>query len=292
MAVGYAFAPQVDPKFTSTEQSAWSQLQTTLGQYGFVGADLTALVNWTKAELIAGKGTDQISLDLMQTPQFAKRFPAIVQRQKLGLPPVSPAEYLSLETSYEQLERAAGIPPGWASYDALIANDVSPSEYSSRINQGYLAVAMAPPEVTRAFTDYYGVTPGHLAAYFLDPTKAEPLLLQRATAAQAGGASAVSGFGEISSAGALRLAQMGVNYSQAQQGFQKLASQSQLYRGLPGQVEQPLTEEQLLEAQFGSNAPAQMTLARQAAYEAGTTNQGGAIGTTSTGATGLGTLQR
>ena len=62
MAVGYAFAPQVDPRFTSTEQSAWAQLQTTLGQYGFVGADLTALVNWTKAELIAGKGTDQISL--------------------------------------------------------------------------------------------------------------------------------------------------------------------------------------------------------------------------------------
>ena len=32
--------------------------------------------------------------------------------------------------------------------------------------------------------------------------------------------------------------------------------------------------------------------AQMAAYEAGTTNQGGAIGTTSTGATGLGTLQR
>jgi hypothetical protein len=289
---GYAFPAVTEPPFTSTEQSAWAQITQTLRQYGFAGGDLTALVNFAKQELINGKGSDQISLDLAQTPQFAKRFPAIIQRQKAGLPPVSPAEYVSLETSYEQLERAAGIPPDFASYDALIANDVAPTEYADRINQGYLAVAQAPQEVRDAMQVYYGVTPGQLAAYFLDPKKMEPQLLQQAAAAQVGGASAQSGFGLVSAGEAQRLAQMGINFSQAQQGFAKLAAESELYRGLPGQAEVPLTSEQLQMAQFGSDAETQKILARQAQYETGTTNVGTSVATTQAGATGLGPVQR
>ena len=289
---GVAFPAVTDPKFTSTMQSAWAQITATLGQYGFTGSDLTALVNFVKQELINGKGSDQISLDLYKTPQFAKRFPAIIARQKQGLPPISPAEYLGLERAYGQLERTAGIPPRWASHDALIANDVSPTEYGERINQGYLAVAMAPQEVRDAFHTYYGVTPGQLAAYFLDPKKAEPLLLQQATAAQIGGASAESGFGLVTSAEAQRLAQMGINFSQAQQGFAKLASESELYRGLPGQYEVHLTHPQLEAAQFGSDAETQRILARQAEYETGTTNVGTNVATTQAGATGIGAVQR
>ena len=290
MAVAFPTVP--DPKFTSSEQSAWAQLTQTLQAYGFAGADLSALVAWAKGELVHGKSTDQISLDLYQTPQFARRFPAIIQRMKAGLPPVSPAEYVGLEASYEQLERAAGIPPNFASYDALIANDVSPTEYGDRINQGYLAVAQAPKEVRDAFATYYGVGAGQLAAYFLDPKKAEPMLLQQANAAQIGGASAQSGFGLVSSPEATKLAQMGINFSQAQQGFAKLASESELYRGLPGQAQVPLTRPQLEMAQFGSDAETQKILQRQAAYETGTTNVGTNVATTQEGATGLGAVQR
>jgi hypothetical protein len=287
-----AFPTIAAKPFTSTEQSAWAQLQQTLAAYGFAGADLVALTAWAKGELIAGKDTNQLALDLQRTPQFAKRFPAIIARQNAGLPPVSPAEYLSLESSYAQLEQAAGLPRNFASYDALITNDVSPTEYADRLNQGYLAVAQADPEVVKAFQDYYGVSKGQLAAWFLDPKKTEPMLLQQAAAAQVGGASAGSGFGEVSSAEATRLAQQGVNFSQAQQGFQKLASESQLYRGLPGQAEPSLTDTQLLNAQFGSDAATQQELARRAAYETGTTNTGTQVAGTAAGATGLGTVQR
>ena len=290
--VASAFPTQRAPAFTSTEQSAWAQLQQTLGAYGFSGADLVALTNWAKTELIAGKDSNQIALDLQNTPQFVKRFPAIVARRNAGLPPVSPAEYLSLESSYAQLETAAGLPRNFASYDALIASDVSPTEYADRLNQGYLAVAQADPEVVKAFQDYYGVGKGQLAAWFLDPKKAEPMLLQQAAAAQVGGASAGSGFGEVSSADATRLAQMGVNFSQAQQGFQKLAGESQLYRGLPGQSEPPLSDTALLNAQFGSDAATQLELQRRAGYETGTTAQGGQVAGTAAGATGIGTVQR
>jgi hypothetical protein len=120
----------------------------------------------------------------------------------------------------------------------------------------------------------------------------EPVLLQQATAAQIGGASAQSGFGMVSSQEATRLAQMGVNFSQAQQGFQKLASESELYKGLPGQAETPLTSEQLSEAQFGGDVAAQRVLQRQAQYETGTTNVGTNVATTQAGATGAGTVQR
>jgi hypothetical protein len=290
--VGTAFPTVNQPAFTSAEQSAWAQITQTLQQYGFAGGDLDALVNFAKQELVNGKSSDQISLDLYQTPQFAARFPAIIQRQKAGLPPVSPAEYVSLEASYEQLERSAGIPPDFTSYDALIANDVSPTEYADRINQGYLAVAQAPQEVRDAFNTYYGVTPGQLAAYFLDPAKMEPQLLQQATAAQVGGASAQSGFGLVSSTEATNLARMGINFSQAQQGFAKLAMESELYQGLPGQAEVNLTHPQLEAAQFGSDAETQRVLARQAEYEKGTTNVGTNVATTQAGATGVGTVQR
>lgn len=285
--------PTVTPKpFTSSEQSAWAQLTQTLQNYGFTGNDLKNLVSWAKTELINGKDSNQISLDMQLTPEFNRRFPAIAERRKAGLPPISPADYVTAENNYEQAEQSVGLPPRMASWDALIANDVSVAEYTARINNGYLAVAQADPEVIKAFKDYYNVTPGQMAAYFLDPKKMEPVLLQQAAAAQIGGASATSGFGEINSADAMMLSKMGVNYSQAQQGFQKLATESQLYRGLPGQAEPSLSESELLQGQFGSNAEAQQTLARQAAYEAGTTRQGGGVGTTSTGATGLGALQR
>src|SRR5581483_6622899 len=155
--------------FTSAEQDAWAILLQTLQGYGFTGQDLTSLGNFVKQELINGTGSDQITLDLEQTPEFAKRFPAIVARRDQGLPAISPAEYVSLERSYSQLERAAGIPPNFTDqshYDQLIANDVSPSEYADRINKGYAVVAQGDPTVQQAFQDYYGITPGHLAAYF------------------------------------------------------------------------------------------------------------------------------
>jgi hypothetical protein len=286
---------------SSAQNNAWGILQQLLSSYGFTGADLTALVAWAKGQIVAGNSSDLVTLELQQTPQFARRFPAIIAREKAGLPPISPAEYLTLERTYSQLERSAGIPVNFADYDKLIAADVSPTEFSDRVNQGYLAVARADPTVVKAFQDFYGVNTAGLAAYFLDPTKAEPLLKQQAVAAQIGGASAQSGFGlpgsgpeGISSGQAMRLAQMGVAQPAAQQGFQKLGMERQLYEPLPGagQVGNTLTSDQLLNAQFGSDAQSQLQLQLQAEFEKGTTNQGVTVAQTSEGAVGAGVVQR
>jgi hypothetical protein len=288
-------AAPVLPAFTSDEADAWAQLQATLASYGFTGTDLSFLVDFARKELINGVGQTQILLDLEQTHQFEQRFPAITLRLQQGLPPISPAEYISLEASYEQLEQSAGLVPNMASYDELIAHDVSPTEYADRINQGYLAVQQSDPTVRQAFQDYYGVTPGQLVSYFLDPTKAEPVLVKQAVASQIGGAAAQSGFGEPTSSQAMRLAQMNVTFAQAQQGFQKLQEQRQLYEPLPGQGQSAadnLTSDQLLNATFGSDAASAQALTLAGEQQKAAFSGGGQTAETSSGITGLGALQR
>lgn len=277
---------------TSTQTDAWNQLQTLLASYGFTGQDLTDLTAWAKGQIVAGNSPTLVALNLQQTPQFQARFPAIGVLSKQGVA-ITPAQYISLEQTYAQLEQQAGLPPNFASFDELIANQVSPTEYADRLNKGYLAVATAPPETVKAMQDYYGVTQGELAAYFLDPTKAEPLLLQKAQAAQIGGASAVSGFGEVTGDQALRLAQMGVSYSQAQQGFQKLASEGQLTNPLPGQGSRyDFTTDRLLGAQFGSDGQTQLQLQIQAEQEKNAFAQGVGVTGTQQGLSGAGAVQR
>lgn len=294
-------SPAPSVTLTATQNNAWGILQSLLASYGFSGQDLVALTAWAKGQIISGNSADLITLNLQQTPQFAARFPAIIARQKAGLPPISPAEYLATERSYSQLERAAGIPVNFHDYDKLIAADVSPVELSDRITKGYQAVALADPTVIKSMQDFYGVSTGQLAAYFLDPTKATPLLEQQAVSAQIGGASAMSGFEKtaaapegISQGQALRLAQLGVTQPQAQQGFQKLSAERQLYEPLPGggQVGNPLSTDALLNAQFGSDGQTQLQLQLQAEFEKGTTQQGTQVGQTQAGATGIGAVQR
>lgn len=282
---------------TSSQVNAWTQLQATLASYGFTGQDLTNLVAWAKNEIIVGNSANQITLDLQQTPEFKARFPAIGVLASQGIA-ITPAQYISLEQTYAQLEHNAGLPANFASFDQLIANQVSPSEYSARINQGYLAVAQADPTVVQAFQDFYGVDRGHLAAYFLDPNRALPLLQQQAVSAQIGGAATQAAFSNrgqtLNQAQALRLAQMGVTQPQAQQGFRQLSTEAQLYNPLPGagQVGNPLTNDQLLNAQFGSDGQTQLQLQLQAEFNKAQTEQGTQVAQTSQGATGTGSVQR
>lgn len=291
---------------SAAQQDAWTVLQQLLASYGFSGTALNQLVAWAKGQIISGNSATLITLNLQKTPQFEQRFPAIQTLANEGVA-ITPAEYISTEQAYAQLEQAAGLPPNFASYNQLIAMQVSPSEYADRITNGYLAVNQADPTVIQAFQDYYGVTKGQLAGYFLNPTKAEPLLKQQALAAQIGGAAAmahfkgpqkIAGTGAegVNQAEALRLAQLGVTQSAAQTGFQALSAEQQLYQPQVGQgqgaVGNPLTNDQLLNAQFGSDGQTKLQLELQAQFEKGTTEQGTQVGQTSTGATGLGVVQR
>jgi hypothetical protein len=272
---------------TANNQSALSQIESTLSQYGFSGSTLQQLVNFAWGEVTAGTSAAQVTLDIQNTQAFQTQFPAIKQRIAAGLPPITPAEYLSTKDSMTQALVSAGINPSTVNLDNLVAKDVSPTELNDRIQQGYLAVAMAPKEVTDAMQQYYGVTAGQLVQHFTDPTQSEASLLQQAAAAQIGGAALGSGFmgsnrnattSPVDAATAKLLAQQGVTFGQAQTGFGQLATQAQLYQALPGQAQvRGYSTPQLAEAQF-FGGPAEQALQLQAQAEKNYFQQGTNVG--------------
>ena len=106
---------------------------------------------------------------------YDARFPSMKSRRDSGLPPLTEAEYIDLERGYYQIAETAGISPAFlnnsavASVNALIAGDVSLSEWKSRVTLAEQAVNVADAETIAALTDYYQYDSGDLVATFLDP---------------------------------------------------------------------------------------------------------------------------
>lgn len=248
------------PGFGSVGTTAKAIIQTVLKRYG-----LTNLTTWAWNQITAGASSQQVLVDLYQTPQFNARFPAIQMRQKAGLPPLLPSTYINFETQMAQLEHQYGLPKGFLTTSTrvsqLLANDVSASEVSARVQQGYATIAYAPPAVRQAFTAMFGVNgDGALASYFLTPKHATPILEQQATAAQFSGIAA-QGSVAMTTDTAMQLAQMGVNPSAVQSGVSQIEQEAPLFQG---RINQPgVTQQQGLEAQFGLSASATQALEKE-----------------------------
>ena len=213
---------------TAAQRDAYAYLKDVLDTYG-----LGNLADWAWQQIVAGHSDTEVLQSLRETPEFKARFPAIADREAKGLPTISPAEYIAYENQATQLLRAAGLPRGF--YDApddfrrLIANDVSASELADRINQGYVKVANAPSAVRRAFQEYFGPSgDAALASYFLDPSRAQPVLETQLAAAEFGGTGFTFGFhiGEDVAMGAGRA---GISQSQARSGFANLSAIAPLF---------------------------------------------------------------
>lgn len=258
---------------TQDQTDARTVVDQTLAEYG-----LQSLSSWAWQEITNGASSSQVLLDMYQTPQFKARFPGIIERQQKGLPPISPADYVNYQDSLAQMESQYGLPKGMLTNASTVAefigNDVSTTEVQARVQQGYQAVAYAPPQVQQYFAAQFGASGnGALAAYFLDDSKALPLLEQQAAAAQIGGTAAMGGV-QVGVNDAMKLAQMGVTQSQAQSQTQNLEQTADLYQA--NVTEQPgLTAgQQGIEAAFGLSAAAtaqvqQRELERQAAFKGG-----------------------
>lgn len=239
------------------------QLGLTNLPRGWVWHEITG-AGLTDPTAIAAK----VELDLQTTTAFKERFPGLELRQKAGLPAITVAQYLSYEDQANQLARAAGLPQGFMNRETigkLIGADVSASELSQRVNDGYAAAMKAPPETRELLNKYYGIDLGHLAAYFLDPTHALPMLQQRFLAAQIGTQGVESGFGDIGQATATHLAQLGISQGQAAAGFATLAPLTALETSLPGAPGSQgspanVTGGQLVAAQFEGSGAAQLAV--------------------------------
>lgn len=203
------------------QRDAFVALQNEFNQYG-LGTLAPKIFDFIKQ----GYSSDTISLLLQETPEYKQRFIANEARRKAGLAVLPPSQYLATEAAYRQVLQAAGMPKGFydtpADFSEWIAKDVSPTEIKSRADEAARLVN-ANPEVRTAMQQLYGVSTGDIAAYFLDPARAEPILQKREQAAEIAAAGLQRGFGL--SQYAERFAAQGITTEQAQQGYSQIAQE-------------------------------------------------------------------
>ena len=214
---------------------------------------------------------DALIFSLREQDAYKKRFAANAARAKKGLAELDPSSYLQLENSYRQLLQSNGLPPGFydqtEDFTALLEGDVSVQELQARVQDGFRAVQDADPEVKRQMQELYGVSEAGLAAYFLDPEKAAPILTRQAEAAKIAARAKEQGRIQLGFATAEEIAARGISAEQAQAGFTALGLQEGLFTEMIG--EQALTEQEKVGAALGYDVEAQRKIKeRQATRKA------------------------
>ena len=205
------------------------------------------------------------------TNEYKARFPGLAERTALGYPPISESQYLNEQNVISGALRYYGIPTSFATTQEignLIAHNVSSSEVTDRLKNGYELAMKAPPEVRQLLHDYYGVNTGQLAAYYLNPAHTVEQLSRQTQGALIGNESMASGFGRIDKGTATQLAaqemtsptSMDLNYFR--QGFAKLAPLKPLETAMVGQRGQATASQKaILGEQFAGLNQSQGTTA-------------------------------
>lgn len=255
------------------KQSAYDIINETLTAYGL--GTLSRFVN----DIVFGENVldaDVILGRIRRTPEYKTRFAANETRRARGLNVLSESEYVSMERVYQQYLRASGLPREMYDQNTdvqqFIANDVSVAELAARVNQGYEAVRYADPQVVQEMKRIYGVTENQLAAYFLDPDRAAPILLRQAQSARIAGEATLQANMALSQGQAEELAIAGITSETAREGFQAISQARELFQATP--FEEAISQEEQVSGIFGTNAAAQQRIrkrqrSRQAEFEAG-----------------------
>jgi len=261
---------------TEAQESAYEIIEAELNNYGL--GSLAAFVT----NLVFTEGytnLDVIRAEIRRTDEYQTRFYGNTLRAQSGYNALSEGEYIAMENSIAQLMRASGLPTGFydqnEDFNTIIGSNISIGELAERVNQGYESVANADPEVIAEMRRLYNIGDGELAAYFLDPERATPMLLRQAKAAEVAGGAVQAGV-TISAAEAETLAEEGITQQGARAGF-GVISEGDIFQMTTEEIaagEQALTREEQIGAVFGTDPQAAQRLRRQqrrrqAAFEAG-----------------------
>lgn len=204
------------------DKDAFLALRNLLSQWG-LDSLTTALSEYIKQ----GYDGSTVAILLQETPEYKQRFKANEARRKAGLPVLSPAEYLSVESSYREIMSQAGLPPGF--YDSpddftkWIENDVAPVEIKQRVDIATEMVNSIDPAVKQQWEQWYST--GDMVAYALDRNRATTVLDRQWRAAQVGGAAASQGL-QVGQGLAESIAAEGISGSEARQGFGVVAREA------------------------------------------------------------------
>ena len=262
-------------------ETATTILRNTLKFYGLDEPDLVDEIRTALASrLITGSSTvDEIGIQLRESPAFKRRFAANEVRRAANKPVYSVTQTLLLESQYRKNLRDSGMPAGFyddpTSLQNFLINDISPDEILSRVTQGYQAVRNADPTVINELKTLYNLDDGSIAAFFVDPAKAQDNILRAARAAEVGAqARKQAGIG-LTRETAEELVRQGVTESEAQAGFTTYKQQESLYRPLMGEEE--LTQEEAIAGTLGTSAQAAQRIGTRKRRRKGTFEAGGKV---------------
>jgi hypothetical protein len=161
--------------------------------------------------------------DIQKTQAFQTRFPGYNQRTANGYNAISIREYLQLEDAYRSVMANAGLPAGF--YDdpsdmgQWIAKNVSVAEIEGRVRMATDAAKGVDPTMRNLMAQFYGLSTGDVAAYFLDPDRALPTIEQQYKSAGVASWAARNGYQVTDMARYEQLVANGVTAEQAAQGY-------------------------------------------------------------------------
>ena len=201
-----------------------------------------------------------IVANIRKSPEYIQRFPGMAQRASNGYNAITEAEYLAVEDSNRATLRAYGIlgiiAPSEEDFRTLsaemIANDVSPEEFSFRVDSGYAQLQDSGPTIRQSFQDFYGIEidDSTLLAYFLDPDLGVNEVERQIASATVGGAALRYGL-NVTRTRAELLAGEGVTGPMAREGFANIARETPQLQSLARVVgNDPLSQVDLEELFF------------------------------------------
>lgn len=229
---------------------------------------------------------------------YKQNFPAMAALNAAGRG-ISEATYIAKQNADLEIMKQYNLTPGV--FDTkeylgkLMINNVNATDLTNRLNAFQDTVGSYDANIKKYAKDTYGISDGDLMTWAMDPTKALPAIQQQAKAMQIGGAAVQAGFGgagangELTQAQSEALAAQGITQAQAQQGFTNLGQMGQYGQALPGtDVSGSLTNQQMIDAQFQSNAAAIQALQKVKGTRTAEFQAGGGAAATAAGVVGAG----
>jgi hypothetical protein len=267
--------------FTDSQKSAFDILSEMLSNYGL------GSLSGTLRDIILSGITDQneISLQLQSTNEWKTRFAGNELLRQAGLPVLGVAEYLSVESSYAQVMKNYGLPQGFyddpADFAKFIGNNVSPNEIQQRA-QMYSDLAKREDPAIKQQLQAMGLSDGDLIAYYMDPSRAQPLLAQKYQTTLIGAAARRAGLNP-DTAYATHLADLGVSEQQAIQGYGQVAAELNPTQRLGDIYQDSINQTDLESEVFDGNGKVTAKKKRLASQERAAFSGGAGVGQGSLG---------
>jgi hypothetical protein len=267
---------QFDAQKAAETKNAIAVIKGIATDYGLV-----SLYDKMVSFITDGYNAEAVMSLIRDTSEYKTRFPAMAALMSKGRN-ITENDYINYEKNAAQLEQMYGLPKGMVlnNVTALLTNEVSGDELRDRVVLSSAASVSAPQQLKDSLKNYYGIDSGGLAAYFLDPAIAAPIL-EKQFATSVIGSEALRQDVNLGLDIASDLQEMGVTQDQAQQGFGTVSRSKSLTRGKGDTVNQT----ELVKGTFGQENEAKKVertrQSRKGRFEAGgsfVTEQGGVTG--------------